>query len=145
METKVEEIIEAADEQDVAAFACSSTERERLVEFFKYLDDGLDYSTLASCRAEIYLEMFGDHSDIQDMIIKLGEPDTCLAEVHEEVQWMHQGGRKLVASDTSRKLGVGQATAIIGAIAELGGLAETSYTIGSGTYEQDVAVSFAHR
>jgi hypothetical protein len=44
------EKIEVADEQDVAAFACSSIERESLMEFFKSLD-GLDYSTLTDCQA----------------------------------------------------------------------------------------------
>jgi hypothetical protein len=137
MKSEVEKI-EGDDEEDVAEFACSSIERENVMEFFKYLE-GLDYSTLADCQAEIYTEMFGDRSDIADMIITLGTPETCLAEVHEEVQLMDQG-RKLVASDTSRELYISDHHMSV-----LWGVAlPLSYTIASGTPAQDIAVSFAH-
>jgi hypothetical protein len=141
MKSEVEKI-EGDDEEDVAQFACSSIERESVTEFFKYLE-GLDYSTLADCQAEIYTEMFGDRSDIADMIITLGTPETCLAEVHEEYQLMDQV-RKLVASDTSRELVVCVAALVIAGITAAGAVGATAYTIGSGTYEQDKAVSFTH-
>jgi hypothetical protein len=145
MKTEVEKI-EADDEQDVAEFACSSIERESLMEFFKYLE-GLDYSTLADCQAEIYTEMFGERSDIEDMIITLGTPETCLAEVHEEYQLMGQV-RKLVASDTSRELDVCVGALVIGGVAAGAAVGSTAYRsatyIVGGTYGQDKAVSFSH-
>jgi hypothetical protein len=141
MKTEVEKI-EGDDEEDVAEFACSSIERENVIEFFKYLE-GLDYSTLADCQAEIYTEMFGDRSDIADMIITLGSPETCLVEVHEEYQLMDQV-RKLVGSKTSRELPVCVAALIIAGVSASAAVAATSYQIGSGTYEQDKAVSFTH-
>jgi hypothetical protein len=112
VKSEVEEV-KAESEQDAAAFACSSVERESLMEFLKDLD-ALDYSTLADCQAEIYTEMFGDSSDIQDMIVILSNPETCLAEVHEEVEELHQA-RKLVASATSRELNHNEAS-VFGAI-----------------------------
>jgi hypothetical protein len=76
--------------------------------------------------------MFGERSDIEDMIITLGTPETCLAEVHEEFQLMVQV-RKLVASDTSRELVVCVTSMILAGISAIAAATGTKACLDGGT------------
>ena len=49
LKTGEEELV-AGDEEDIAASACSSTGREKSMEFLKYIE-GIDYVKLPDCQA----------------------------------------------------------------------------------------------
>ena len=87
--------------------------------------------------------MFGDLSAIQDMIITLGKPETCRAEVHNEVMLIHHKDRKLLAYGTGRELFGFSFALLFSGLAAFSIFGGTAYQIGSGTYQQDLAVSFA--